>query len=91
MGNKLTKKHYIFAIIYSAIFLLSGFLGETAGFIAMFITIPFLPIAWIGGTALVDILNTKDAMPFGLYFSILIQVLLVLKFSPKRKLFKWLE
>ncbi len=94
MGNKLTKKQYIFAITYSAIFPLSGLLGKTVASIALFITIPFLPIAWIGGMALVDIFNTEDAMPFGLYFSVLIQVLLVLKFSrkstkSKRKLFIW--
>ncbi len=94
MGNTLTKKQYFFAIIYSAIFPLSGLLGKTVASIALFITIPFLPIAWIGGMALVDIFNTENTMPFGLYLSVLIQVLLVLKFSrkstkSKRKLFIW--
>jgi len=97
MGNKLTSKQYIFAVIYSAIFPLSGLFGKTVVTIALFITIPFLPIAWIGGMALVDIFNTESAYPIGLYFSVLIQVLLVLKFSykknkddkSKRKLFIW--
>ena len=97
MGNRLTGKQYIFAIIYSAIFPLSGLLGKTIGLIALFITIPFLPIAWIGGMALVDIFNTDSVYLIGLYFSVLLQVLVVLKFShksnkndkSKRKLFIW--
>ena len=99
MKLNLSKKHLIFALLYSAIFpvvsqydmyakLYEGIPDHTPilSLYASIITFPFLPIATIGGGFLsTRILGSFSYMPITMYLFILLQVILTIHFLNWRK------
>jgi len=99
MKLNLSKKQYLFAFIYSAIFPLSvqfdmhttvygGVVDHKPimTFFTALITFPFLPIGFIGGSVVAkNIFGGIEFMSISIYFCILLQVILTIYFLNKRK------
>jgi hypothetical protein len=71
---------------YSAIFPITNLAGgEAAGF-GIFVSLPFLPVAWMGGVVTVWIAGSEKFYLIGAFIAIFIQVWLVaLVLFPTRK------
>jgi len=76
MSWNLTKKQWIIALIYSALFPVLGFLLNDT--VVLIIYIPFLPIGYIGGMALVDLFNTENAYIVGVVLTIFLQIIFIM-------------
>ncbi len=109
MKRKISYIHVVLAVAYSSLLPMSKNLDEIlfaytnikymVVTISAFITLPFIPLGYLGGTIFTKIFHTFDVFSIGLFLSILIQVLLLMKFifrdksnqtdKPKRKFFVW--
>lgn len=92
MGSNLSKKQYVFAFLYSAIFPLAAqydmqltLSGQTPDhrllmtFISALITFPFLPIGFFGGAFIAkNVFGGSEFMSISIYFCILLQVVLLI-------------
>lgn len=99
MKLNLSRKQYIFAFIYSAIFPLAvqidmqttvyqGVINHapTMSFYSAIVTFPFLPIGFFGGSMIAkNVFGGIEFMSVSMYFSILLQVVLVIHLLNRRK------
>lgn len=72
----LTKRQLVAALAYSMIFPLTNLAGGSAMFVGILLTMPFLPLAWVGGMILVSVAGEK-AFLYGAFITVLAQVLLL--------------
>lgn len=70
----LSVRMLLAAVMYSAIFPLSNLFGGGVAMAGIFITLPFLPLGWIGGLSLVWLLGTERAFLAGVAISVFCQV-----------------
>ena len=61
-------------LVYSAIFPATNLIGGSVMTIGIILSIPFLPLAWIGGMICVQLFGTEDAYLLGAFLTIFIQV-----------------
>jgi len=107
--RKISYIHIILVVVYSSLLPMSKNLDQIlfaytnmkyiVTTISAFITLPFIPLGYLGGTIFTKIFHTFDVFTIGLFLSILIQVLLLMKFvfrdkssqidKPKRNFFVW--
>lgn len=57
----LNRKHFLLVVAYSAIFPIANLIGETAVMVAIFLTFPFLPFAYVGGMCVASVFSEKVA------------------------------
>ena len=73
----LNKTQIFLVLTYSAIFPITNLIGGMIMSVGLFISTPFLPLAWIGGMIMVGITKTENSYLFGAFLTIFIQVWLV--------------
>jgi hypothetical protein len=72
------KRQVVLAFVYALIFPVTNLLGGTLEIIGLILTVPFMPIAWIGGLAMVDITGFEASYAVGMAITIFLQVWLVM-------------
>lgn len=99
MKLNLSRKQLIFAFLYAAIFPIAtqidmqttvyeGVMNHTPlmTFYAALLTFPFLPIGFFGGSVIaMNVFGGIKFMSISIYFSILLQVILVIHLVNRRK------
>ena len=63
--------------MYSLIFPLSNLVGGGVAFIGMVFSLPFLPIAWVGGLLAVNGAHDENAYLIGAALTVMLQVLII--------------
>ena len=74
----LTRRQLFIAAAYSAIFPLTNLVGGGLAMFGIALTLPFLGLAWVGGTALASLFRNEGAYLAGAALTVFLQVLLVL-------------
>ena len=73
----LTRTQLVASFAYACVFPLTNLAGGAVAFIGIVISMPFLPISWIGGMTLVWVFGSESAYLFGASITTLIQVLVL--------------
>ncbi|MBX3608580.1 MAG: hypothetical protein KF871_01680 [Hydrogenophaga sp.] len=70
-------KYWTFCLAYSAIFPVTGALGGSLQTFGILLTFPFLPLAYMGGMAMVALVQSNSFYLLGAFLSIFAQVLVI--------------
>jgi hypothetical protein len=73
----LSKKQVMFIVGYSLVFPLTNTVGGVLAEIGIFLTIPFLPIAWMFGVYFVSLTGSESTYLIGAFLAVLLQVWVV--------------
>ncbi len=72
----LSPRQFVLAAVYSSIFPLTNLAGGTVALLGIVLTLPFLPLAWVGGMALVSVSGEATYL-LGAAIAVFIQVLVL--------------
>jgi asparagine N-glycosylation enzyme membrane subunit Stt3 len=72
------KRQIILILAYALVFPVTSLLQGAIATIGLIVTLPFLPIAWIGGMAMVGITGFEASYLAGVFVAIFLQVWLVM-------------
>lgn len=75
---KLSKKQLIGALAFAAVFPVSNLMGGTTMLIGIVLSIPFLPLAWIGGMGVVWAVQNEQGYLIGAALTIFMQIYAVM-------------
>ena len=73
----LSKKEFLLLAAYSFIFPITNLIGGTLMLIGIFITLPFMGLAGVGGLLSVKIVDNENVYIWGVSITIFIQVWLI--------------
>jgi hypothetical protein len=70
----LTPRQFGLLLAYSLVFPLTNLVGGAVAFMGLVVTLPFLPLAWVGGLALVSVAGEASYL-VGAAITVFLQVL----------------
>jgi hypothetical protein len=75
--HALTPAQFLLAVGYAAFFPLTNLVGGALAMFGIVVTLPFLPIGWVAGMALVSITKSEPTYLVGVFIAVLAQVVML--------------